>query len=82
MPPQRQTTTLARSHGRFSPNTSRKVQCWQSDLALGTCVKQSGIWKEGEEGGHAAQPSLHIPSQYWGNINFILAKPNNKLDAT
>lgn len=55
MPPQQQTTTLARSHGS-SPTTSRKVQCGQSGLALGTCVKQSGIWKEREEGSQGAQP--------------------------
>lgn len=68
MPRQQQTTTLARSHGRLSPNTSRKVQCWQSGLALGTCVKQSAIWKEGEEGSHGAQPqsthSLPILGEY------------------
>lgn len=73
MPPQRQTTTLARSHGS-SPTTSRKVQCGQSGLALGTCVKQSGIWKEREEGSQGAQPQFthSLSVQIFGITIFLV----------
>lgn len=52
-------------------------------VLLWALVSSSWVYgRRGKKGAMQLSPSLHIPSQYWGDMNFILVKPTNKQNAT